>query len=1722
MTTPSLHMRCGSGREPGRAGRSRTGFALATATAWLAGGTTAFAQDSGSTGGNYGADVVNVATLTYTADGDTAVVETNRAVFTIDAPSTPPTIELFRHAPGAAGAVATPINGSDFSPSGATDGPFTPTGQPFGVNGAAIDFSADVPLIPATTYLSGEVMFVQVTDLAANTDRTGIDTVVVTLDTSEGDTITLRLYETGPDTGVFYAYVPSVASETARNDNLITAPGNTQLTATYRDAFDRTEIVFDTALINPYNMVFSSITGEAVDGAVITVIDTETGERAVVRGVDGFGAFPDAVTSGESVTDSAGLVYENGSGEFRFPQLQPGTYVIEVAPPEGFTFASDATPDDLADMVGLQGLTLTPGSYGLPFTLDEAGPLVFDIPLDPESDITVDKQVDRLSADIGDYVNYTVTIENIGAAPTRGTLHDTLPVGFRYVPGTARVEQVPADDPDVSDDATLLTFDMGVLQPGDSIQLDYALRVGPGAVLGSAVNEAVVRDGAGEPVSNVGRAGVELREDLLRTTSTIIGRVTEESCDIDSDWVRPIERGIGVPGVRLYMETGAYVVSDADGLYHFEGVSEGTHVVQVDRETLPEGYQLTACEENTRYAGSMESQFVDIQGGGIWRANFYLERVGEVATVEEDTAFNAATDYRNFDADWLATQDAAPGWAYPDTSRSAAYTATNIGIKHGFTDRVSLTVNGRDVPPYFMTERVATADRSRALSRFKGVPLEDGRNVVIATVRDADGAVLGTIREEIHYVKTIARITPVVEESVLVADGRTVPEIAIRFADEAGRPVHAGRFTSIEVEPPYLLREPENEDFQRENAQSQPLSLVSPLSARREFAIGDDGVLRVELEPTLRTGKVTINAVTDTGRIVPIYMNLAPEKRDWILIGLAEGSAALDRVRGNAESLIATGSNPDEVPAEDVITDGRVAFFAKGMIKGEWLMTLALDTDKRKSRPGSRADGGFVNEIDPNAYYTLYGDRSYQEFEGQSRYPLYVKLEKSHAYALFGDYDTGVTEGRLTAYNRRLSGLKGEYLGDSVQVLGFAAETNQGFALDEIAADGTSGTYRLSNSHILPQSEEIVLETRDRTRPDIVLERKTLVRYLDYTLDYLTGELLFRLPVDATDADFNPVVIVADYETSAEVERNITFGGRVQAQIADDRVQIGSTFVQENGSAQQAGGESTQIGVDMIVAVSDTTEARLEYAVTETDGGGTADAKLLEVVHTSDRLLAEGYIREQDGGFGLGQRTSNTTDVRRYGARASYRISESDGEETGERTTRTVNADAYREENLQTGATRESAEVTVEQQGRRLNGALGLRSVSDRFEDREDRDSVLALGRVSYDLDRFGTTLQLSHEQPIGGRDEVSAQPMRTAVSATKRLGDRARVTIRHDRTDGEFAVANNTSIGIDASPWRGGQVTLASDVVTGDSGRRVGATVGLDQQFRVDENWSISTGLRDRTVLDSSEEFVQVAPDAAVSPFERNEDFTSAYLGVAYGDETMSVSARGEARIANDTETFIGTLSAARSLSEVVSLAGAARITGQSNLGAENALGADLRLGVSVRPRDEDTVWFDRLDVGYTDDPGGVRTTKVVNNLAMNTWIDDRWQLTANWGTKYTQTEVAGLELSNWTNLLGAETRYDVTRKIDLGLRGQLMMQSGSDALQYSWGPSVGVSPAKNVWISAGYNVDGYRDDDFEASEYSRKGPYVTLRLKFDQHTADGLLRRISPSSARAANAPR
>ena len=95
-------------------------------------------------------------------------------------------------------------------------------------------------------------------------------------------------------------------------------------------------------------------------------------------------------------------------------------------------------------------------------------------------------------------------------------------------------------------------------------------------------------------------------------------------------------------------------------------------------------------------------------------------------------------------------------------------------------------------------------------------------------------------------------------------------------------------------------------------------------------------------------------------------------------------------------------------------------------------------------------------------------------------------------------------------------------------------------------------------------------------------------------------------------------------------------------------------------------------------------------------------------------------------------------------------------------------------------------------------------------------------------------------------------------------------------------------------------------------------------------------------------------------------------------------------------------------------------------------------------------------------------------------------------------------------TDAIGVDVRRDLGRRVDIGVQASVQHGWTSRTIAFSAGPTLGLSPARDMWITAGYNIAGYRDRDFTQDRYTRKGAFVTLRMKFDPDTLAGAGRML------------
>ncbi len=633
----------------------------------------------------------------------------------------------------------------------------------------------------------------------------------------------------------------------------------------------------------------------------------------------------------------------------------------------------------------------------------------------------------------------------------------------------------------------------------------------------------------------------------------------------------------------------------------------------------------------------------------------------ELANVE----LEKSETLQDYDKAWIESAQPGLAWLWPGPDYSPAIPSLKVAVKHDPNERTTFLLNGSEVEPLNFEGMLKNASSTVAVSRWAGVDLREGDNYFECIVHDASGNKTGHLQRMIHYAGAPAYVEVVEAQSNLVVDGKQAPVIAIRLSDKDGYPVREGMVGTFAVDAPYAAEET------LDAFQKNPLSGMD--KQKPQYIVGKNGIALIRLQSGAPSGEVLLRVFLNDGE-EELRVWLKSEARDWILVGLAEGTMGYNTVTGHMQSADKAGVD------QDLYEDGRIAFFAKGSIKGEWLLTMAYDN--KKSSP--KSDRSLYQTIDPDTYYTLYGDQSQQRYDAPSSEKLYLKIERHQFYALFGDYDTGLTVTELSRYNRSMTGLKSEMKGEHFSYNIFASQTDQAFVKDEIRGDGSSGLYRLSRKNIVMNSEKIVIETRDRFRSEVTLSTRSLARHMDYNIDYDDGTLFFKEPIFSRDENLNPVFIVVDYESYDATDEEITYGGRGAVTMLDDALEVGASYIHEGTT----GAEADLGGVDARLNLGADTELRVEIATSERLEDGTefdGDAYLAELTHRSDKFDGQLYVREQETGFGLGQQKASEAGTRKMGADASYRLTQQ----------LNVHGEVYRNLNLDTDAERDLGEVDL-------------------------------------------------------------------------------------------------------------------------------------------------------------------------------------------------------------------------------------------------------------------------------------------------------------------------------------------------------------------------------------------------------------------------------------------
>ena len=1584
----------------------------------------------------------------------------------------------------------------------------------------------------------GSPLYVEADASMCNLSPLTVETHLIVI-TSEktGDSETFTAIESGPNTGKFQIQPNVPTSDSASHlsgDGVIQSVKNDTIKATIDGCGAGIGLRF--ILIDPLGVVFDAATNAPIPGALVRLLNAD-GSPAQVFDVDGVTPFPSVMTTG-------------ADGGYQFPAVAPcpggPCYRLEITPPAGYL------PHVPTGQLFAGHVMDALGSYGGLFDVSiSTGAVRLDIPLDakPKDGLLVDKTVKRNLVELGDFVDYQVKVSNgTGGDLLSIIVSDNLPAGFYYVHGSARVapgnssSATFASIADPTSSGGAIRFAIGALADGAITKLAYRVRTGVGAMQGDGINRA--QASSGNTRSNVASVKVTVQPGVFSDKAFVIGKVF---LDCNRDRVQGDDE-LGIPGVRIYMEDGTYVISDAEGKYSFYGVSPRTHVLKLDQTTMPKGSELT--DLSNRNAGDPGSQFVDVKQGELHKANFAegscsddvvdqvkarrakAERenneaqqalktqlsadgqpntVGDVRAlaangivgsntatsnsfqsiaIESTTAQEGLTTRAKlppaseavatpvFDIEKLAkTIDNSVGFVGMNDQDTLPFAQTAIRIKGKASTTLSLTVNDEEIAEKRVGKKSTIVDKQTQVWEYIGINLKGGKNVLKASQIDGFGNVRGTATITIVAPDKLGKVHVIVPAAGSPADGTTPARIIVKLTDSEGIPVTVRTPVTLETD----LGRFDVEDL---NA-TEPGIQVFIEGGQQEFP----------LLPPREPGQGTIRATSGITKATA-KLDFMPDLRPLIAAGVIEGVVNLRNI--NTHALVASREQDgfeQELKHFSYESDGgkraasaRAAFFLKGKIKGDYLLTAAYDSDKdTKDR--------LFRDIQPDEFYPVYGDSAIKGFDAQSTSRFYVRIDKKKSYLLFGDFTTQSTSElrKFSNYVRSLTGARHHFENDRVAINTFASRDSTRQIVEEIPGNGTSGPYNLTKPGLLENGERVEIITRDRNQQSVILKSVDQSRFSDYGIDATTGRILFRAPIPSLDENLNPIFVRITYEIDQGGDKYWVAGIDAQVKVTE-KIEVGAVYVIDRNpqSAATLQNNVKQIlGVNGAIKLTDNTVLVGELVQTESFDGKKGLGERLELKHKDDKLDASVYWGKTDDEFNNPGASQGRGRVE-AGAKATYKLDDKN---------RIVGEILHTEDAVSNGK-RDGQLVGIEHRFENdIRAEVGIRHSQETVTPAQETSAGTTPNEFT--SVRVKVTAPLVEKANVFGeyeQDIENSDRKLFAIGGDYRISTRAKIYARHEfisTISGPFSLNNNqtqnaTIIGIDSDYMKGGHLFNEYRVRDAASGREAEAAIGLRNL------WPVAPGI----MLNTNFERVH-----GVGGSSSNESTAGAF-GVEYTANPMwKGTGRIELRHGTDSDNLLHTVGLGFKLNKDWTMLGKSIISLTKNKGTvpgEKWL-ERFQLGVAYRDTDSD-VWngLARIEHKVERDTTLVDQETKRNVEIFSTHINYQPRSDFVLGGRFAAKWLT--DLSNGSNdksnaqLISVRGTYDINNHWDVSAYASTMFSSGATGRQHGIGLEVGYMLTSNLWLSGGYNFVGFKGDDLSGGDYTNHGAFMRMRFKFDE----------------------
>ncbi len=911
----------------------------------------------------------------------------------------------------------------------------------------------------------------------------------------------------------------------------------------------------EVTLIDPSGVIFDSITNNPISGAQVTLFNASTNNPAT-PGV-------------EIATTDVNPVTTGADGQYMFNAVN-GIYYLRVTA-IGYTF-----PSTLSSFPR----TVTTGSKGEQFTIARAA-LTINLPADAQNNLLkIKKDANKKEVVVGDIVTYTVTIINEKANDLNNVfLDDKIPPGFKYITGKVILDNVRIADPTGN---RPLTFNIGTVSANTTRTLKYQLAVSSAVTFGNYENSCLAKYANEARISNIATKTVKVVPDSLFDLGTVIGKVFYDQN----------ENGIQdkgeetLPYVRIVTEEGTIITTDKEGRWHLPGVTPGRHLFRIDESTLPEGSSIT----------TEKVVIVDITPGLLSKVNFGVKiPIDRLKELKETKGI-----------DLQIVQE-----------KSLPHLRLNVAI---YPDKLKIKDQALVDQPVFKIFtnyhlfikkwklEIFEGGTKKIFKKFEGGHLNyedsfhwDGRS---------DSAELVKSGKSYFYILTVwderGKFDVTKEREFRVEEFHSEEEFKKSVIDSSEKEKEFKEWAKQESQL-------NNLDKQTMSVRGEALRIKTQgQKGKLQFMPVIDGKMPTSLsyEDEIDTDIILPEGVhhfklqqsSEEGTSESIYekqINVGEDYFFFVVLGDAE--TGYNFHKGNIEPVQA-----NDKFQEGFWKQGRLAYYLKGKIKGKYLITSSLDTERKRKE--------IFKVVDPKKYYPVYGDASSINYEASdTQGQLYCLIEWDKSKAIWGNYTSDFNDVEFAKFNRTLYGGKISYESVSSTKFGephtkaviFDATVQQRAAHNEFVGTGGSLFY-FKHRDIIEGTDAVKIEVRDKIS-GLVLATIEQKRGVDYHIDYSQGRILFWRPVSSIAESNsiistyllagNPVYVVVDYEFETKDKYYQETQGIRVSQSITDYLQLGTTYVREEKLA-----ENYELkGIDTTVRLDKDTFVKLEYAESESE-----------------------------------------------------------------------------------------------------------------------------------------------------------------------------------------------------------------------------------------------------------------------------------------------------------------------------------------------------------------------------------------------------------------------------------------------------------------------------------------------------------------------------------------